>query len=232
MSLLSKALLPRALRIWQALLDAFDRRGYTVASDANGQTVVSVLGEPFEITLLEPQKQVFVESRWGSGRNMELHPSGRLFLRVGGSYSSSGTADNPPHLVEDRLNRFVAGLVRRAFGAKRERAIREDRERRWRIEDDRRRLEEQERASEVLRLRHLRTLAIRWVQDQRLKEFLADVERCLDSESDEDRRARGTHWLAWARQELQGRDAVEAFVEDAWPIAALPPQSYMAWSWK
>jgi hypothetical protein len=83
-------------------LDAFERRGYVVSFNPNADTIVAVLGEPFELALLERYKQVFVPRTWG--REMELEPSGRLFLRVGGSYSNSGTADNPPRVIEDRLN--------------------------------------------------------------------------------------------------------------------------------
>lgn len=169
----SRALLPRALRIWQALLVAFERRGYVVTCNGPGDTVVSVLGESFGIALHERRKQVFVQRTWG--RSMEYVPSGLLFLRVGRNYSGSGTADKPPHLIEDRLNRFIAGLVRRAINAKAARAIREDREERWRIKDDERRQQQRERLSDAVRVRHLRKLAAQWARDRRLVEFLTDV---------------------------------------------------------
>jgi hypothetical protein len=225
----SPSLLPRALRIWQALLDAFDRRGYAVSFDAQGNTIACVLGERFEIALLERRKQVFIQRTWGRG--MELEPSGLLFLRVGGSYSNSGTADKPPHKIEDRLNRFVSGLIRRALEAKRARAVREEREARWRVEDDQRRSREQERLSEIARIRRLRSLALQWARDRRLAEFLADIDQRAQKEWDEERRARATEWLTWANQLFQRRDPVAAFVDGDWPEAALPPPSAMPWNW-
>lgn len=226
----SAPLLPRALRIWQALLDAFDRRGYAVSFDAQANTIVSVLDECFEITLLERRKQVFVQRTWGP--RMELEPSGLLFLRVGGNYSNSGTADKPPRRVEDRLNRFVAGLVRRALELKRDRAVREEREARWRVEDDQRRRQEQERLSEIARIRRLRSLALQWARDRRLAEFLSDIDQRARKEPGDESRDRAAKRLAWAQELLRRRDPVAAFINEAWPESALPPPAAMPWSWK
>lgn len=226
----SRSVLPRALRIWQALLSAFDRRGYAVTFDKNGATVVSVLGEPFEIAVVERRRRVFVDGKWG--RSMELEPSGLLFLRVGGNYSSSGTAEGPPHFVEEQLNRFVASLVRRALEIQRQRAAREERERRWQIHDDRRRHKQQERDTERLRVHRMRVLALRWSQDRRLADFLADVERRLSRDPDGNRREADATLLAWAHEHLRSRDLVARFLEDPWPIAPLPPAQAMPWSWE
>jgi hypothetical protein len=115
----SRPLVPRALRIMQALLDALERRGYPVAV-REGETFVDVLGEEFQIALVEWLRQVRVKRSWGE--TVDCEPSGRLRLRVGSSWSGAGPSDDPPRLIEARLNRFVAGLVRRALEAKAERA--------------------------------------------------------------------------------------------------------------
>ena len=117
----SKPLIPRALRIMQALVSALEKRGYAVSINQKSETIVKVLGEDFQIALNERQKQVKVEHHHGTSNDLE--PSGRLRLRIGPDYSSSGIADDPPRLIEDLLNRFVAGLVRRAVDAKRQRAV-------------------------------------------------------------------------------------------------------------
>ena len=57
----SKALVPRALRIMQALLAAFDRRGYPVSVTPENATIVRVLDEPFQLALTERFKQVLVK---------------------------------------------------------------------------------------------------------------------------------------------------------------------------
>jgi hypothetical protein len=158
----SKPLIPRALRIMQALVSALEKRGYAVSINQKSETIVKVLGEDFQIALNERQKQVKVEHHHGTSNDLE--PSGRLRLRIGPDYSSSGIADDPPRLIEDLLNRFVAGLVRRAVDAKRQRAVQQERESRWRVHDGERRLRDQARHSEELRRRRLRVLASRWIQ--------------------------------------------------------------------
>jgi hypothetical protein len=54
----SKASLPRASRIMQALLAAFERRGFTIRVTEKNETFVTVLGEAFQIALVERLKQV------------------------------------------------------------------------------------------------------------------------------------------------------------------------------
>lgn len=81
----SKALVPRALRIMQALLAAFDKRGYRVSVTPEHATIVRVLGEPIQIALTEPFKQVVVKHSYGQG--IDLEPSGRLLWRIGSTYS-------------------------------------------------------------------------------------------------------------------------------------------------
>ncbi len=49
----SKALVSRALRIMQALVTAFDKRGYEVSVTPESATIVRVLNEPFQIALTE-----------------------------------------------------------------------------------------------------------------------------------------------------------------------------------
>ncbi len=84
----SRASLPRALRIMQALLAAFDRRGFGVEITAKNETIVTVLDETFQIALVERFKQVVVKHTYGSG--MDLEPSGRLMLRIGSSSYDNG----------------------------------------------------------------------------------------------------------------------------------------------
>jgi hypothetical protein len=111
------------------------------------------------------------------------------------------------------------------------RAIREEREQRWRVEDTRRRHRQQERSSEALQSRPLRNLAARWTRDRRLAQFLAAVEERARAESDSDYRARALERVASAHEHLRRRDPLAAFVSDEWPEAELPPPAAMPWNW-
>jgi hypothetical protein len=101
----SKASLPRASRVLQALLVAFDRRGFAVRVTEKNETFVTVLGEAFQIALVERLKQVAVKHTYGTG--VDLEPSGRLMLRIGSSYQNAGVSDSTSRRIEDLLNRFV-----------------------------------------------------------------------------------------------------------------------------
>lgn len=227
----SKPLIPRALRIMQALLSAFEKRGYAVSINEKSATIVTVLGEDLQIALNERQKQVKVRHRYGTGN--ELEPSGQLRLRIGPDYSSSGIADDPPRLIEDLLNRFTASLVRRAVEAKRQRADQQEQERRWRVHDDERRLRDQVRHSDELRRRRLRTLASRWVQHRRISEFVSSVgRRILETPLEGDSKEAATRWVEWARENLRKTDPIDALLKEPWPTAPLPAPMSMPWGWE
>lgn len=225
----SKQLVPRALRIMEALVTALERRGYAVSVNERNEIEVKVLDETMEIALIERLKQTMVKRSWGN--SVDLEPSGRLKLRVGGSYSNSGPEDRPPRLIEGSLNQFVAGLVRRAFDAKHARAIHQDRERRWRIHDDERRQREQERDSERLRTRRLRTFAARWSRHQRLASFVVAVQehaRSLDADGQQN----ALRWVEWATSHLVKAEPVSAMLSDPWPIAPMRGPASMPWNWQ
>lgn len=227
----SKPLIARALRIMQALVVALEKRGYCVAVNTKSETIVTVLGEEFQIALNERQKQSRVKHEYHT--SVDLEPSGCLRLRIGPDYSSSGVMDDPPRLLEDLLNRFVASLVRKAVEAQRRRAIREERERRWQLHDHDRRLRDQVRHSEDLRRRRLRALAGRWVQHRRLSEFVADVDRRIQEGSlESEQREAATRWVEWAKANLSKTDPIDALLKEPWPIAPLPPPMAMPWNWE
>ena len=128
----SKASLPRASRIMQALLAAFDRRGFAIRVTEKNETFVTVWGEAFQIALVERLKQVTVKQTYGT--RVDLEPSGRLMLRIGSSYHNAGTSDSALRPLEGSLNRFVLNLVRRALEARRARALHAERQERWVIQ--------------------------------------------------------------------------------------------------
>jgi hypothetical protein len=227
----SKASLPRASRIMQALLAAFDRRGFAVHVSDTNETFVTVLGERFQIALVERLKQVTVKHTYGP--RVDLEPSGRLMLRIGSSYHNAGVSDSASRRIEDSLNRFVVNLVRRALEAKRERALHAERQERWVIQDEKNRLAQQQRDSEVLRRRRLRTAAVRWARHRRNVEFVDAVERRLrDGSVSPEARENAEQWLAWALDRLKAVNPIDELLKDAWPSAPLRNPSAMPWNWE
>jgi hypothetical protein len=227
----SKGSLSRALRIMQALLAAFVRRCFGVRISDKNETFVTVMDETFQIALVERFKQVTVKHTYGT--RMDLEPSGRLILRIGASYQNAGVSDSGSRRVEDSLNRFVVNLVRRAYEAKRQRAAYAERQQRWAIQDEKNRLEQQQRDSDTLRRQRLRTAAVRWSTHQRKVEFVNAVERRIrEGAVNPDERENAKRWLAWASEQLKGADPIDELLKDAWPVAALRSPSPMPWSWE
>jgi hypothetical protein len=227
----SKGSLSRALRIMQALLVAFDRRGFAVRITDKNETFVTVMDEAFQIALVERLKQVTVKHTYGN--RVDLEPSGRLMLRIGASYHNAGVSDSESRRVEDFLNRFVVNLVRRAYEAKRQRAVNAERQERWAVQDEKNRLAQQERDSETLRRRRFRTAAVRWARYQRKVDFVSAVERRIRERAvDPEERENAERWLMWASEWLKAADPISELLKDAWPVAPLRSPSAMPWSWE
>ncbi|OFW10385.1 MAG: hypothetical protein A3H96_02220 [Acidobacteria bacterium RIFCSPLOWO2_02_FULL_67_36] len=215
----------------QALLTAFDRRGFVIRITDKDETFVTVLDETFQIALVERFRQVVVKHSYGSG--VDLEPSGRLMLRIGASYQNAGIADQPPRKIEDSLNKFAVKLVRRALEAKRARAIHAERQERWLIQDEKNRLAQQQRDSEALRRRRLQTAAVRWARHQRKMDLVSAVGRRIRDEFvNPAEQETAKRWVAWATEQLKAVDPISELLNDAWPSAPLRASSPMPWNWE
>jgi hypothetical protein len=127
----------------------------------------------------------------------------------------------------------VANLVRRAYEAKRERAAYAERQARWAIQDEKNRLEQQQRDSDTLRRQRLRAAAIRWARHQRRVEFVNAVERRVrEGIVDPEQRDNAERWLAWASERLNASDPIRELLKEAWPVAPLQSPSRMPWNWE
>lgn len=227
----SKGSLSRALRIMQALLAAFDRRSFAVRILDKNETFVTVMDETFQIALVERFKQVTIKETYGA--RVDLEPSGRLMLRIGASYQNAGVSDSGSRRVEDFLNRFIVNLVRRAYEAKRQRAVHAERQERWLIQDEKNRLVQQQRDSDTLRRRRLRTAAILWAKHQRKVEFVNAVERRIrEGPVDPEQRQNAERWLAWASEQLRAADPIGELLKDAWSVAPIRGAAPMPWNWE
>lgn len=226
----SKASVSRASRIMQALITAFDRRGFTVRVTEKNETVVAVLDEPFQIALIERLKQVCVKHTYGT--SVDLEPSGRLMLRIGSSYQNAGVSDTASRRVEQSLNRFVVNLVRRALLAKHERALHAERQARWQVHEEEARLAQQARDSEALRRRELATAVARWGRHQRRIAFVHAVEAHIRESSFDADRSGAEQWLEWAAGFLNASDPIGELLADPWPTAPLRAATSMPWNWK
>lgn len=219
----SRASLPRALRIMDTLLKAAEARGFhiSVTEGEKAGTYVELLGEKLQIVLEEKttrkEHMLTKEERerkakygWSSAPRWDYEPNGILLFRikeVWGHGARKTWSDGRKQRVEEALNDVLAGLIVVAE-AKRQHDIELESQRREWAETERRRLElEQLRRQEAEQLKALEQEAILWARSQQLRAYIAAVEH--------EALARGTSpepggklhgWLAWARRHADRLD--------------------------
>ena len=113
----SKASVPRASRIMQALFSAFERRGFAVRVSENGETVVAVLDEPFQIALIERLNQLATivgtktAGRVVAGSGLKVGHGYRVALPVAVAVAGAGHGIALDGLLNAYLHALAANLV-------------------------------------------------------------------------------------------------------------------------
>jgi hypothetical protein len=224
----SRGLHERALRIVQALLTAFEARGFAVAQTAEG-TRVSILDESLGFGIEEGTKKIehaitFTEQKLidrRMGWQVPKHdtvPNGMLtFVITNVSGLRQRWSEAPTRPLEGLLNKFIIGLIRAALGLKRQRAE-ADRRQRERQEEERkrqeeaRRLEEAERAwrEEQARVERLIRLEAVWTRNRKLRELASALRQTLGEVETESELGK---WLSWAEAYANRSDPLNRFRE-------------------
>lgn len=180
----SKANLRRALLIMDALLKALEIRGHGVAPGPKvtifDATVPFRLAEPLETRREQPDEHD-LDGPYRFGHSLfhdQRFPSGQLTLEIhgGGWYGGYGGQrtwrDTKTHRLEDRLNKFVAGLIKWA-------ALTKERDEERKREEEVRRQKELRREEEARRLAELREQYK--VEEARVNELLAQAKNFEES---------------------------------------------------
>lgn len=225
----SKAQLRRALRIMDAVVRAFEARGWKVelSSRDDLKSHVTIFGQrvPFGIreTLKKavtsaPKADRLFGSRTNLPRSSTYHDdyheySGLLafVMRYDGSYGvlkSWGESKTKP--LEERVGKFIINLVREAYGDWEAARNRAEWERQAREAEERRREEEHQREAEATRVRALLDQAENWDTSKRLHSYLAAVRAAAESQpdglqADTDLR----NWLTWAESYARSIDPLQ-----------------------
>lgn len=227
----TKGQMRRALRIADALLKGFDRRGWKVSLGGGTErddrkTWVTLLGQRIPFGIREPLKKVLNEPaqprRLSDGQWYTPHqskyrdePSGKLALVLRNSWGHSVSRswpDLPSQRVEDRLSEFVVAIVAEAHELN-ERAARFAVEDRKRQEAELLRAAEQHRReAEIARREALAKQASRWDQSRLLKEYIRAAR--LVAAATEDRDSEVLGWLEWAETYANALDPLSRPLRD------------------
>ncbi len=228
----SRDRLPRALRIADALVKAFELRGWkvTLGSDRHRKSFVTLLGHQVAFGIREPVKKIENEpakprrlpdgSMYTPFQNRyHDEPSGKLSFVIRSQWEGSNAVEHTwletqSTPLEQQLSDFVIGVVEyanRLVERQREREeelrVRQEAEARWQEEQRR-------QAAERARRTMLRRQAKRWELSQRLLGYLAAVR--VRAEQHPDGVASGSpiaDWLEWAEAYAHSLDPLNRTVE-------------------
>lgn len=214
-------MVPRVLRILDALLKAIEKRGHQILlekpqKDPNGYPLPVVpkilvfgetLGIGFREALKKLEKEFTPEEKARrkqypglySRTEYVLRPKGRLELHIHGERIPSQTwRDTERTRIEDRLSEVMAGLLE----ASREVRAAEIQHKRWeeaRREEEKRRWEEADRKrEEEKKIRELEAMVAAWKKSQEVKAFLkAAREMVIARDGGIDAGGKIDQWLQW-----------------------------------
>lgn len=221
----------RAMRIMDALVKALEGRGYTIiASDEDeSEACVTVDDEDIRFSLeellirrkkeLTPSEKLEREKYQREGHEQlwwYMHrteyiriPTGRFVLIVH-NYSSSirgRWSDGLTQRVENRLNSFVASLIRTAEDWKEWRWKKEEEERKRKEELQRRREKERRKRESQWRVRGLKMKLADWQHVEQVRSFIAVVRaESIQRHGDIQEGSEIAQWLAWAERYVARHD--------------------------
>jgi hypothetical protein len=204
----------------QALVTAFEARGFPVTATSDGMRV-TILDEAIGFGIEEATKAIehrtsFTEQRLidrGLGYQVpkvDHVPAGTLTLVITNVRHVRQRWSDSSKPLEKILNKFLIGLVRAALGLKKQRADAEQRERE-RQEQERRRQEEARRAAEAAlrwreeegRMQRFDRLASVWRRNEDLRQLVTSIQASREPSPLSQNLG---SWLAWAAQHVETSD--------------------------
>jgi len=226
----SKAQWRRALRIMDALLKAFEARGWTIAlgTGDDRKSYVTILGQRLTFGIREVLKKVAnpppKPERLVNGtvytpfhRKYRDERSGLLAFVMRYSWGHGVQKcwpETKTRPLEERLSDFIVSLVTVAHEFVESAKRRAEMERERQEAEEQRRAEERRREAEVARVRALHRQSVRWETSKRVHSYLKAVRAVAESQpgglqADSD----FSNWLAWAEGYTRSIDPLQQPLE-------------------
>ncbi len=213
----SRASVPRALRLFDALLKAVELRGFkvSVAEGGKSATYIQVGDQKLEISLEEKttrkdhvltkeETERKAKYTWSSAPKWDYEPAGILQFRikeVWGDGARRTWSDRKQRRVEEMLNDIIGGLMTVAEAKRLHESELERQRREWADAERRRQEIEIRRQREAEQLRVLEQEATSWARSQQLRAYIDAVERvALRRAHTADEGTKIRQWLEWARR--------------------------------
>lgn len=236
----SKDSLTRALRIMNAVVKAFEKRGWkvTVATGDKRGSYVRVLDQEIRFGIREPWKQIenepakperLPDGEWHTPYQHKYReePSGRLALVVRNSWGRAvdkSLGDTKTRQLEDRLNDFMILVFKVAHQRAERHRRRMESELRRREEEQIRLAERRTREEEAARFTALVGQADRWHKSQAIAAYIAAVRKEIAPASLEATEQQELEeWLNWAEERARALDPLS---DDLKKLYQPPEPSY------
>ncbi len=209
--------IPRALAIMDAILKAFESRGYkaTISDDEN-KTSVTIMDEDISFSISEsytrhikeltPQQKKEQEKRsWMYSRPEYYYKtSGQLSLLIAESCVSNVRkqwSDGKRRQLEDLLNNFIIGLHNAANAKKEWRLEKERWERKWEERRQREAEESSRRMREESRIKYLNEQLQLLRKSREIREFISLWQQaCLNCGGEIPPGSKVERWINWVQE--------------------------------
>ena len=222
----SEASLPRALRIMDALVKAFDSRGMPLRIESvdKRRTFLTIQGEVLAIRLVENTART--EREPTEKERQEIKKHGYIYLPDRYSYHHTGmlklgilgdyrdelqkvVADGKQQRIEQLLNEFIVKIETEAVRRKRDKEYRERQRLKWEEEARLRREYEERQRKEMERFKALEGAARNWKRAEDLRAYIATVEtKAAREQGSVAVESDLGQWIVWARQKADWIDPI------------------------
>lgn len=212
-----KESLPRALRLMDALIKAFEKRGHKLVTEAkefHSNVYFTILGEQFSIRVREKTKMIRTpeseQKKDYFSNKVRYEPTGELELHLRqkeSSYSEETWKDGKRRRLEDQLNEVMIALIVGVEKERNWRIQREESERQRRADEIKRWQQAQERRKEEQKIGELNKMVENWRQAASIRAFMADVKSTVEQRQGPNKEGSELSvWMEWALNHAQTID--------------------------
>ena len=212
----TKATLPRALRIMATIIYMLEREGFKLVVEKKEpeSTSAIIYGESIRFGIIEKSRQI--KSAEGSGtytyNRVALEPTGMLSLELW-NYSPErlrrAWRDNERAKLEEYLPACIAGMMKIALAARSRRDAEEKKEqaRQKRVDEVTAELEKIQ--AEEKKIQALKKEAVLWHRAERIRKYIAAVREGALKKSDKGEGNKVLEWVEWAERQADRIDPLK-----------------------